>query len=195
VHPDLLGRDIRSRRFEAIFLASHRRVLAYALRRAEGSAEAEEAVSETFLVAWRRLDEVPDASLPWLLATTRRVLANQRRSSRRRNPAGPHVDLDQIEVGGLEAPLPERLGEQEAFVASFASLGERDREVLALIAWDGLEVREAAAAMGCSAPTFSLRLHRARRRLLKALSANGHSLAQDRDPDPATGISAAKEEG
>lgn len=195
MHPDLLGRDIRSRRFEAIFAANHRRVLAYALRRAEGTAEAEEAVSETFLVAWRRLDEVPDASLPWLLGTTRRVLSNQRRSTRRRTPAGPHADIDQIEIGGRESSLPERLGEHEAFVASFASLGERDREVLALIAWDGLEVREAAAAMGCSAPTFSLRLHRARRRLLKALSANGHSLAQDRVPETTKQISAAKEEG
>jgi RNA polymerase sigma-70 factor, ECF subfamily len=194
VHADILSREIRSKRFEAIFAATHRRVLAYALRRAAGTAEAEEAVSEAFLVAWRRLDDVPDAPLPWLLGTTRRVLANQRRSSARRTPAGPHVDIDEVQIDGREAPLLERLGEQEAFVASFASLGDRDREVLALIAWDGLEVREAAAAMGCSAPTFSLRLHRARRRLLKALAANGHSWAPA-EPSHSTSMPSAREKG
>lgn len=192
---DLLSRDVRSKRFEAIFAATHRPVLAYALRRTETSSEAEEAVSETFLVAWRRLEQVPEPSLPWLLGTTRKVLANQRRSEKRRTPAGPNVDIEGLQLNRHEATLPERLGEQEAFAAAFASLGDRDREVLALIAWDGLEVREAAAAMGCSAPNFSLRLHRARRRLLAALRANGHSLAESRGPWATKHISAAKEEG
>lgn len=141
-------------------------MLAYALRRAETSPEAEETVSETFLIAWRRFDQVPDDALPWLLGTARKVQANQRRASARRAPAGPHVDIDQLELGGTETSLPERIGEREALIDAFASLRDQDREVLALIAWDGLEVREAAIAMGCSAPTFSLRLHRARRRLL-----------------------------
>jgi RNA polymerase sigma factor (sigma-70 family) len=192
--PDLLAKDIRSKRFETIFLANHRRVLAYALRRAESSVEAEEAVSETFLVAWRRLDQVPDAPLPWLLGTARRVLANQRRSSRRRTPAGPHVVIDQIEIGGPGSTLAEQLGEREVFIAAFTSLGERDREVLALIAWDGLEVSEAAAAMGCSAPNFSLRLHRARRRLSKALSANGASSASLEGATTSQQMTTAKEQ-
>jgi RNA polymerase sigma-70 factor (ECF subfamily) len=189
----LLAHDIRAKRFEAIFAATHRRVLAYAVRRAESTAEAEEVVSETFLIAWRRLDDMPQTALPWLLGTARRVLANQRRSSQRRMPGGPHVDIDQLEVAADRSSIPDRIGEREAFAAAFTSLGERDREVLALVAWDGLEVRDAALAIGCSAAAFSLRLHRARRRLSKGLSANGHSLAQGETPAAANQITTAKE--
>jgi RNA polymerase sigma-70 factor (ECF subfamily) len=44
-------------------------------------------------------------------------------------------------------------------------LGERDREALMLVAWDGLDHRDAATVMGCSTSAFTVRLHRARRRL------------------------------
>ena len=168
----------RASRFEAIFRATYPRVLAYALRRAEDRDGAEEIVSETFMVAWRRLDAVPGDPLPWLLGTARRVLANQRRSARRRWPEGRHASLDLVEVADLGTAPLERLAEREAFMSAFAKLRERDREVLSLIAWDGLGVREAAEVIGCTAPTFSIRLHRARQRLLKELKASGHSLGE-----------------
>lgn len=165
-------------RFEAMFRACYPRVLAYALRRTEDRGSAEEVASETFLIAWRRLDAVPEESLPWLLGTARRVLANQRRSGRRRLPIGASASVDPGDVAG-PGPLPfERIAEREAFATAFKALGDRDREVLRLIAWDGLEVREAARVMGCAAPVFSVRLHRARRRLLKELEASGHSLGE-----------------
>jgi RNA polymerase sigma-70 factor (ECF subfamily) len=168
----------RASRFEAMFRAAYPRVLAYALRRAEDRGSAEEVASETFLIAWRRLDAVPEEALPWLLGTARRVLANQRRSARRRRPSGPHLSADVTDVP-QPGPLPfERVAEGAAFAAAFTALGDRDREVLSLIAWDGLEVREAAKVMGCTAPVFSVRLHRARRRLLKELEASGHSLGE-----------------
>jgi RNA polymerase sigma-70 factor (ECF subfamily) len=173
------GHSSRVSRFETIFSDTYPRVLAYALRRADDSHSAEEVVSETFLVAWRRLDVVPiEQPLPWLLGTARKVLANQRRAERRRSPDGPHADLSRFDVGDRAAPISERLAEREAFATAFAALGERDREVLSLIAWDGLQVREAADVVGCTAATFSIRLHRARRRLLKELEASGHSLGE-----------------
>jgi len=73
---------------------------------------------------------------------------------------------------------------RSAFVAAFTALPERDREVLTLIAWDGLRVSEAAAVMTCSSAVFSLRLHRARRRLLKELRQTGHSLGQANEQPP-----------
>lgn len=168
----------RASRFEAMFRAGYPRVLAYALRRTEDRGGAEDVASETFLIAWRRLDAVPEESLPWLLGTARRVLANQRRSARRRQPNGSHSSADLADVP-QPGPLPfERIAEGEAFAAAFAALGDRDREVLSLIAWDGLGVREAARVVGCTAPVFSVRLHRARRRLLKELEASGHSLGE-----------------
>lgn len=170
--------ESRASQFEAMFRATYSRVLAYALRRTGDRGSAEEVASETFLIAWRRFDAVPEEPLPWLLGTARRVLANQRRSLRRRSPNGPSASVDPGDVP-QPGPLPlERIAEKEAFAAAFAALGDRDREVLSLIAWDGLEVGEAARVMGCTAPVFSVRLHRARRRLLKELGASGHSLGE-----------------
>ncbi len=136
------------------------RVLGYALRRADAE-EARDVVAETFTVAWRRLDQVPDdGALPWLLLTARNVLANRRRGERRdaRGPAAVEPDHADDVVGVA------------TLVSAFNRLPERDREVLALVAWEGLEPREAAATLGCSAATFSVRLHRARKRLAALLS-------------------------
>jgi RNA polymerase sigma-70 factor (ECF subfamily) len=177
-------RDVRAIRFESIFAKTYARVLAFALRRAEDRSAAEEVVSETYLVAWRRLDAVPGEALPWLLGTARKVLANQRRASKRRFPDGPHAPLDLVEASDPGVSAPELIAEREAFAKAFAALGARDREVLALVAWDGLRPREGAEVMGCTAATFSLRLHRARRRLLKELEAHGHSLGEASNRSP-----------
>ena len=56
-----------------------------------------------------------------------------------------------------------------SLVQAFNALEERDREALALVAWDGLAAREAAIVVGCSSATFSVRLHRARKRLTALL--------------------------
>jgi RNA polymerase sigma-70 factor (ECF subfamily) len=50
-----------------------------------------------------------------------------------------------------------------------AALSEPDREALILVAWDGLDNHEAATVAGCSAATFAVRVHRARRRLQRKL--------------------------
>jgi RNA polymerase sigma factor (sigma-70 family) len=174
----LRGQASRASRFEAIFRSTHRQVLAYVLRRTTDRNDAEEVVSETFLIAWRRLDALPEEPLPWLLGTARRVLANQRRSARRRWPNGPHASLELLGAPDLAPPPLERVAERDAFASAFAVPREGDQEVLSLIAWDGLSVREAARVMGCTAPTLSIRLHRARQRLLKELGASGHSLGE-----------------
>jgi RNA polymerase sigma-70 factor, ECF subfamily len=159
-----------------MFSTTYPRVVAYVLRRAENREAAEDAVSETFLVAWRRIDDVPEEPLPWLLGTARKVLANQRRSARRRVPDGPHSDPGAVEAPDRGTPVADRVADRDAFAAAFARLGPVDRETLTLIAWDGLEPREAAEVVGCTAAAFSVRVHRARRCLLKELEATGHSL-------------------
>ena len=74
----------REQRLRELYLAHAQQVLAYALRRGASRADAEDLVIETFLTLWRRLDDLSDPGLPWLLAVARRVLANQRRSASRR---------------------------------------------------------------------------------------------------------------
>ena len=112
-------------------------------------------------MAWRRFDDIPegDAAIPWLLTTARKVLANHRRAAESRMRAslvGPRAGTP---------GHPEDIVGTASLVHAFNALEERDREALALIAWDGLAPREAAMVAGCSAATFSVRLHRARKRL------------------------------
>jgi RNA polymerase sigma factor (sigma-70 family) len=168
----------RARQFEGIFNATYSRVLGYAIRRTDDRAAAEDAVSETFLVAWRRLDVVPAEALPWLLGVARKVLANQRRAAGRRAPDGPLVPLEAVADLDPRAAVADLVADRDAFAAAFRSLRPADREALTLVSWDGLAPREAAVVLECSPATFYLRLHRARRRLLKELEARGHSLGE-----------------
>jgi RNA polymerase sigma-70 factor, ECF subfamily len=71
-------------RVNALFREHGADVLAYALRRADAMT-AEDVVAEVFLIAWRRIDRVPQTEpVLWLYSVARRVLANQRRVSARR---------------------------------------------------------------------------------------------------------------
>jgi len=69
-------------RFQAIYAEHHRRVYAYAVSMA-GRQLADEVVSEVFLVAWRRLADVPAPPLPWLLTVARHVVSSQFRAAAR----------------------------------------------------------------------------------------------------------------
>jgi RNA polymerase sigma-70 factor, ECF subfamily len=161
--------SLRRKRFEQVFDEHFRAVSAYAHRRA-AKAEAEDAVAETFLVAWRRLDEVPSDAKPWLLGVARRVLANQRRAAGRRLALAQRVAQER-------AAEPER----GPILEALERLSESDRELLLLMAWDGLSTGEAAAALGCSRAAVKVRLHRARHRLrveLERLEPTTAALAQ-----------------
>src|SRR5687768_14349023 len=72
--------------FRRLFEMAYRPLLAYALRRSDDHAAAEEVVGETLLVAWKRRRDMPTGAdtLPWLYGVARRVLANQRRAAQRR---------------------------------------------------------------------------------------------------------------
>ncbi|GAB3435443.1 hypothetical protein GCM10027517_04600 [Phycicoccus ginsengisoli] len=74
-------------RFSALFERTHPALLGYAVRRVADPADAADVVAETYLVAWRRLDDVPggDEARPWLFGVARRVLANHYRGERRRH--------------------------------------------------------------------------------------------------------------
>lgn len=156
----------REQRFEGLFRAHVGAVRAYALRRASGDA-AQDVVSETFLVAWRRLDDVPADALPWLLGVARRVLANQRRSAAR----GAALEQRMASTAATAAAPAEHVDDGETLRTALARLSDRDRETLILVAWDGLTGARAARAAGCTRAAFAVRLHRARARLATELAA------------------------
>ena len=180
---EMRGRDEagRRRRFEAIYAEHHAPVLGYALRRTDSPDDAADVLAETFLVAWRRLDDVPAGELSrlWLYGVARRVLANQRRGERRRTKVADRV-RDEL---AARLPLQAPAGEGTAFAAAFRSLSDDDREVLALHGWEGLDAGEIATVLGCSRNAARIRLHRARRRLGAALAA-AHGLETARVVDP-----------
>jgi RNA polymerase sigma factor (sigma-70 family) len=152
----------RRRRFNALFASYSADIVAYCGWRAGSATDAQDAVAEVFLTAWRRLDDVPqgDAARVWLYATARRVIANQRRSNRRRVALQERltreasVRLEPMSVDGEEALVHEAL----------RRLGPRDREVLLLAEWEGLAPAEIATVLGCLTVTARGRLHRARQR-------------------------------
>jgi RNA polymerase sigma factor (sigma-70 family) len=159
-------------RFERSFREHYADVLAFALRRVDGRHAAEDAAAETFAVAWRRRDLVPDEPLAWLYAIALRVIANQRRAGGRRRRLSERLTFEFDRTGGVDHA--EASARRDAFAAAFGQLSDGDREVLRLVAWDGLEPEEAARVLGCSHGAFRVRLHRARRRLEKQLAAAGH---------------------
>ncbi len=155
-------------RFEDLFAAHHAQVLAYLLRRTGSSGDADDLVAETFLTAWRRLGTVPQgAELPWLYAVARRILANHWRREQTRVALVERLRETPVTGGGTD---PEAAA---MTAAAWQELPERDREVLALIAWEGLEADEVAVVLGCSRNAVRIRLHRARRRFEKLLRTTG----------------------
>jgi RNA polymerase sigma factor (sigma-70 family) len=152
----------RRRRFDALFAAYSSDIVAYCGWRAGSASDAQDAVADVFLTAWRRLDELPegDAARVWLYATARRVIANQRRSSRRRVALHERLALEASPPQEPSSADPDETLVREAL----RRLGPRDREVLLLAEWEGLSPAQIAGVLGCPTVTARGRLHRARRR-------------------------------
>ncbi|HEY3737190.1 MAG TPA: sigma-70 family RNA polymerase sigma factor [Jatrophihabitans sp.] len=156
-------------RFEELFTTCYGAVVRYALRRVDPDT-AREIVSETFLIAWRRLPEMPENVLPWLYATARRVIANELRRQHRSRAFSD--DLSNLPPAEPLDPA-EVIGQRLKVHAALAGLSVRDREVLRLRAWEQLSVADAAKVLGCSPAAYTVRLHRARRRLAALLGDDG----------------------
>jgi RNA polymerase sigma-70 factor (ECF subfamily) len=156
-------------RFVGLYDSCYRRVLAYAVQHADATV-AEDVASETFLIAWRRLGDIPDPPLPWLLAVARNLLrqqygalARQRRLETRITALTSAHDLHAWDAA-------EHVIDRATAVEALAALPKDDVETLTLTTWHGLSPAEAAAVVGCSPRAFTVRLSRARRRLASALN-------------------------
>jgi len=156
----------REERFDALARALGPRVLAYLARRVDPPADAADVLAETLIVVWRRLDDVPAderEALVWTLAVARRVAANQRRG-RRRGEALVEALRGQVQAAS-PPPDPAALDLRRAL----ARLGRDDREILTLVAWEGLSPAEAAGVLGVGPAASRKRLQRARERLTAEL--------------------------
>jgi RNA polymerase sigma-70 factor, ECF subfamily len=164
-HADEASALSPEQRLEDLFRRCQHTVVSYVARRSEPEL-IEDIVAETFLVAWRRLDDIPAEPLPWLLGVARNILATQRRSARRRRALLLRLERERVPpVGAGEVPAPADVAE------ALAQLSEKDREAILLIAWDWLTPKEAAEVLGELPVSVRVRLHRAKRRLRRLLEA------------------------
>lgn len=173
---EAVGIERSQARFERLYDECAAAILGYALRRTTSPADAADVMANTFLVAWRRLEDVPegDRAKLWLYGTARRVLANHHRSQRRQNrllsrlAANVGRELaDYVAEARTDLREESELGDLRL---AFERLREPDREVLALVAWEGLSTAEIARVLHCTTGAARVKLHRARRRFVVALN-------------------------
>lgn len=168
-------------RFEQAYRRHSSAVLAYAVRRSD-PATATDVAAETFTIAWRRSDLLPDENgqRAWLIGIARRVLSNTRRSERRRLQLTDRLS-GEIELharAALTEHDPRGVDRVAKVAAAIGTLRDDDRELLTLLAWDGLDRDEIAVVLGCSERALRTRIHRARARLRNALEREGQTTDQ-----------------
>jgi RNA polymerase sigma factor (sigma-70 family) len=159
-------------------------VLGYALRRSASREDALDVVAETFATAWRRRADLPvdpDEIRPWLFGIARRCLANTVRGSNRAARLGERLAAAFDETGAVVPDPAASHGEDGRVHEALALLSPDDRELVTLIAWEGLTPAEAAEVLGIPAGTARVRLHRARPRLRAALSIQNPDQEASRD--------------
>lgn len=162
----------REREFEALYTDTFHHLLGYALRRCDCAEDAADVVAETFAITWRRMDSVPSGEQArlWLYGVARNVLANHRRGLARRHSLSATLAA---EVGDRYAPAADA-GLADGVVGQvFRALPDDDRELLSLVAWEGLDHGQIAKVLGCSRNAVRIRLHRARKRLARGLATAG----------------------
>jgi RNA polymerase sigma factor (sigma-70 family) len=153
--------------FEALWHAHYADILAFCLRRLGNRQEAADATADAFLIAWRKSGEIPELARPWLYGVALKVIANRRRGERRRGALAARLG---------QAPLTAFVALPDAqpgdVLAAFRALAPGDQEVLSLVAWEDLTPAEAAEVLSIPVARFSVRLHRAKRRLRNRLAAS-----------------------
>jgi RNA polymerase sigma-70 factor (ECF subfamily) len=161
----------REARFRALYGDAYGDVLRFVQRRVDPS-QAEDVAADTFLVAWRRLDDAPDAPddrRAWLFGIARRCLLNARRGEGRRDALAVRVAgtvRSAAPVDGVDADPLAQLGD---LATAWRRLSETDQEALSLAVFDDLTSAQAARVLGVSAAAYRVRLLRARRALRRRL--------------------------
>jgi RNA polymerase sigma-70 factor, ECF subfamily len=153
-------------RFQRLWASTSNSVVRSLQRRGAPPHLIDDLVAEVFLVAWRRLPDVPIGgveSTRWLLGVARRMYSNSRRSTIR------GIRLAER----LAANVTDQVGphDRTATLEAWSTLSRGDRDILLMSGWQGLGLDEIARAMSCSTDAAAKRLTRARSRLAATLYA------------------------
>jgi len=149
------------------------------LARRTDPATADDVLSDTLLVCWRRLDEVPANALPWAYGVARNCLANVQRGERRRERLVARISV-------MDPPVeatPTADDRDDELLEALAALRPEDAELLRLWAWERLTPAEIATVLQVTANAASIRLHRAREKLRDELrkiqQVSGHEQSRE----------------
>lgn len=162
-----VGTTERAAQLERMFRDHADAVRRYAAMRVDTGA-VDDVVADTFLVAWRRIHVVPAESLPWLLGVARKVVSTHLRGRGRRSALVDRLE-DQM-FTTLDNPVSEEVEQRRILVEGLRDLSVDDQELLLTWAWYDLSASDGATVFGCSTGAYTVRLHRARRRLSRSLS-------------------------
>ena len=152
-------------------------LLGYLLRRTERD-DAPDVLSEVFVTVWQRRDALPEDALRarmWLFGVARRTLANHRRSRTRATALTDRLRqalaASLAETHDAESPGSESAERAREVRDAVGELPPRQRELVALVHWDGFSLTEAAEILGVRASTARSHYARARDRLARELDA------------------------
>ncbi|MCD1269871.1 sigma-70 family RNA polymerase sigma factor [Microbacterium sp. MEC084] len=172
---EIIARSVRSPAvFSEIFERHAAAIGAYARRRV-GHDAAEDVLSDTFLVGFRRraaFDSRWDSARPWLLGIATRVIRKHRATETAQwrafeRAAGASGNLPRSDTADADGRL-DASAAVHRLEPRIASLPSRDRDTLLLYAWGDLTYEEVAVAMGVPVGTVRSRLNRVRRKLAPA---------------------------
>lgn len=142
-------------------------LLAYFERRVLAREDAADLLAEVMLQAWRRVDSLPESPerrRMWLFTIATHVLANQRRSVRRRTAL-----VARIRGHLSESHQPDH-AEALSVQAAVRDLTVAHRELIMLVHWDGFNLAEAAEILGLNPSTARGRYSAARNALRETLA-------------------------
>jgi RNA polymerase sigma-70 factor (ECF subfamily) len=165
-----ISREQAALRFGELYRDHYPKVLGYARRRTATPDDADEIVSATFLVAWRRLDDYLGADVPlaWLYGVTYRTLLSHRRSRAKSVQLSERITFAHSPIDDRTEPAAEAREELAVVMAALTRLPRLDQELLLLAGWEEQTHSELAAALDIPRQLVRARLYRARQRLQRA---------------------------
>ena len=161
--------EFRRERFRILYNDLYDDLWRYIQRRSINTEEARDTLSEVFLVAWRRLEDIPagnEARL-WLFGVARNLVKTSWRKRKRSGDLLVRIGSEMSTRGITDEEL-DNSGVLK-IVKALQFLSENDQEILRLLAWENLSHKEISVVLGCSENAVAIRIRRARVRLMKVL--------------------------
>ena len=167
----------KATRFAKLVTKHRQALLRYGLRRLPDNSLVDDLVAETFIVAWRKLDQIPssDEELFWLYGIAGRIVSNIRRSEFRQLRLQGRLSLERDPVCDTSTLSPVDL---EGLIHALGELSSSEREILQLTYWEKLSYREISLTLGCSENAVGVRLTRARQSLRELLTSSIATVTQ-----------------